>query len=424
MPRAACSVFNRAMNDLEAAGLSLADPAAFADDKTLQASLALLRREAPVHLVSPEGFNPFWAITRHADILEIERQNHLFTNSPRSVLADAKVDEFSQSPEGQILRTLIHMDDPDHADYRNLTKDWWQPKSLRRLEARLEELAKTYVDRMRAQGATCDFVTEVAMGFPLQVIMSILGVPEQDEHRMLKLTQELFGSTDPDMKRDDGANPMVTLMEFAQYFNQLTEDRRQKPTEDLASVIANGEIGGCPLGGVETASYYTIIATAGHDTTSSAISGGVLALVENPEAREALRSGDANLDHAVDEIIRWTTPVKHFMRTAQEDYELRGVKIRQGEALLLSYPSGNRDEEVFEDPFRFDITRHPNPHLAFGFGAHYCLGAKLARMEIRAILTELLPRIRSVELNGEPALVEANFVSGLKRLPLHVEWAD
>jgi cytochrome P450 len=412
------------MRDLQEAGLKLAQPAAFADAAGLHEAFVLLRREAPVHRVEPEGFNPFWAITKHADILEIERQHTLFTNAPRPVLQDAEADAFAASPEGQILRTLIHMDDPDHSAYRNLTKEWFQPRNLRRLEGRLAELASRFVGRMRERGAESDFVTEVAMGFPLHVIMSILGVPEADEAQMLKLTQELFGSADPDMKRDDGANPIVTLMEFARYFQKLTEDRRAKPTSDLASVIANGDLGGCPLGGVETFSYYTIVATAGHDTTSSAMAGGMLALVQHPEARRRLLAGEASMSRAVEEIIRWTTPVKHFMRTAQEDYELRGTTIARGDSVLLAYPSGNRDEEVFEDADTFNIDRHPNPHLAFGFGAHYCLGAKLARMELHALWNEILPRMKSVELAGEPALVESNFVSGLKRLPLRVEWAD
>ena len=410
--------------DLDAAALKLAAPEAFADDGSWHAAMRLLRQEAPVHRVEGEDFNPFWAITRHADILEIERDPERFTNDPRSVLQKKEADAFAQTEEGRLLRTLIHMDDPDHSAYRNLTKDWFQPRSLRRLEGRLAELAGRFIDRMRERGDESDFVREVAMGFPLHVIMSILGIPEEDEPRMLKLTQELFGAEDPDMKRDDGENPIVTLMEFAQYFAQITEARRSAPGEDLASVIANGAIGGQPLGNVETFSYYVIIATAGHDTTSSSMAGGVHALAERPDELRRLQEGDVPLEHAVDEIIRWVTPVKHFMRTAQEDYELRGTRIAAGDAVLLSYPSGNRDDEVFADPDRFDCSRHPNPHLAFGFGAHYCLGAKLARMQILALLRELLPRVRRMELAGEPALVESTFVSGLKRLPLRVSWAD
>ncbi len=410
--------------DLDAAALKLAATEAFADDGAWHAAMRLLRHEAPVHRVEGEDFNPFWAITRHADILEIERDPERFTNDPRSVLQKKEADAFAQTEEGRLLRTLIHMDDPDHSAYRNLTKDWFQPRSLRRLEGRLAELAGRFIDRMRERGDEADFVREVAMGFPLHVIMSILGIPEEDEPRMLKLTQELFGAEDPDMKRDDGENPIVTLMEFAQYFAQITEARRSVPGEDLASVIANGAIDGQPLGNVETFSYYVIIATAGHDTTSSSMAGGVHALAERPDELRRLQEGDVPLEHAVDEIIRWVTPVKHFMRTAQEDYELRGTRIAAGDAVLLSYPSGNRDEEVFADPDRFDSSRHPNPHLAFGFGAHYCLGAKLARMQILALLRELLPRVRKMELAGEPALVESTFVSGLKRLPLRVAWAD
>jgi cytochrome P450 len=224
---------------------------------------------------------------------------------------------------------------------------------------------------------------------------------------------------------------LQVLQDFVAYFNALTEDRRAHPAGDLASTIANGRLGGTddgePMGIIETISYYIIVATAGHDTTSSAMAGGIQALVEHPDQLQRLRDHMADepalLDTAVDEIIRWVTPVKHFMRNATEPYELRGHRFEPGDMVLLSYPSANRDEKVFDDPFRFDVGRSPNPHLAFGFGAHYCLGAKLAKMEIKALLTELVPRLRSIELAGEPALSHATFVSGLKRLPIRYELA-
>src|ERR1700704_542570 len=208
------------------------------------------------------------------------------------------------------------------------------------------------------------------------------------------------------------------MQDFFNYFNALIEDRRANPAEDLASTIANGTIDGDPVGIVEAMSYYVIICTAGHDTTSSAMAGGVQALIEHPEEMQRLRDDPGLVDSAVDEIIRWTTPVKHFMRTATEPYEVRGHRFEPGDMLLLSYPSANRDEEVFDEPFRFDVARSPNAHLAFGFGAHYCLGAKLAKMEIKALLTELIPRLRSIELAGKPDLTHTTFVGGLKHLPI------
>ena len=260
------------------------------------------------------------------------------------------------------------------------------------------------------------------MHMPLNVILDILGLPESDYPRMLKLTQELFGGQDEELQRDSSPEAMIAVVQdFFAYFTQVTEDRRANPTDDLASAVANGKINGEDLTLMQTISYYVITATAGHDTTSSAIAGGLQALIENPDQMERLRRDPSLVTTAADEIIRWVTPVKHFMRTATEDYELSGVTIKKGESVLLSYPSANRDGDVFENPDSFDITRSPNKHLAFGFGVHYCLGAMLARMEIKAMLTELIPRLKSIEIAGEPSLMKTTFVGGLKRLPVRYE---
>jgi cytochrome P450 len=248
--------------------------------------------------------------------------------------------------------------------------------------------------------------------------MTLLGVPEDDFGLMLKLTQELFGSDDDEFKRGDMAEQAMALLEMFQYFTELTAARRANPTEDLASAIANATIDGEPLSDIETVSYYAIIAAAGHDTSSASISGGMHALVEHPEQLARLRSDPALMPLAVEEMVRWTTPVKEFMRTAQRDYVIRGVKIAAGESVLLSYVSGNRDEEVFSDPFTFDVGRDPNRHIAFGYGVHFCLGAALARLEINSFFSELLPRLASVELAGRPDYLATTFVGGLKHLPI------
>jgi cytochrome P450 len=312
------------------------------------------------------------------------------------------------------------MDDPEHRDHRNLTSEWFLPKNLAKLDARLQQLADRSVQQMLDAGGEVDFAAQIAIQYPLYVILAILGLPEGDYPRMLRLTQELFGAEDPDFKRDDDtmAGIIQTVADFVNYFDGITADRKANPTGDLASVIANGIVNGEPIGHKEQLGYYIIAATAGHDTTSNSMSGGLLALIEHPEELARLKADPSLMATAVDEMIRWTSPVKHFMRTATVDYDIRGTTVKAGQDVLLSYWAANRDEEVFADPFRFDVGRSPNKHLAFGFGVHYCLGAMLARMEMKALFGALLPRLEHVELAGEPELVRSTFVSGLKRLPI------
>jgi cytochrome P450 len=393
-----------------------ATPKAYADEPKLHAALTHLRANAPVSWVEVPTYEPFWAITKQADIMDIERANTLFTNYPRPVLVTADNDE-RQAAVG--VRTLIHMDDPQHRVVRAIGADWFRPKAMRALKNRADELATLYVVKMAEVGPDCDFVQQVAVNYPLYMIMSLLGVPESDFPLMLKLTQELFGSDDDEFKRGvDGEEQMSALLEMFEYFTALTASRRENPTEDLASAIANAKVDGEPLSDIDTMSYYAIIAAAGHDTTSATISGGMLALIENPEQRARLSANLALMPLATEEMIRWVTPVKAFMRTATADTTVHGVPIANGESVLLSYVSGNRDEDIFDEPYRFDVTRDPNRHIAFGYGVHFCLGAALARMEINSFFTELLPRIESVELAGDPQHVATTFVGGLKHLPI------
>jgi cytochrome P450 len=399
----------------------LADPTAYADDDRLHAALTHLRANNPVAWVDNRPYRPFWAITKHADIMAIERDNQLFINEPRPLLTTAEGDDIAkaQLESGMGLRTLIHMDDPHHRKVRAIGADWFRPKAMRDLKVRVDELAKRYVDRLRDVGPECDFVTEIAVNFPLYVIMSLLGLPESDFGRMHALTQELFGGDDDEYKR--GSTPeeqLEVLLEFFAYFSQLTASRREHPTDDLASAIANGLVDGEPLSDVDTASYYVIVATAGHDTTKDAISGGLHALIENPGELRRLRDDPELMPTAVEEMIRWSTPVKEFMRTATADTTVRGVDIAKGDSVYLAYVSGNRDEEVFDEPFRFDVSRNPNKHVAFGYGVHFCLGAALARMEMSSLFAELIPRLDSIELAGPPELSATTFVGGLKHLPI------
>jgi cytochrome P450 len=409
---------------IDEASKVFADPTSYADEPRLHAALTHLRAHAPVSLVDIRPYRPFWAITKHADIMKIERANDLFVNEPRPLLTTADGDDMAreQLDAGMGLRTLIYMDDPQHRVVRAIGADWFRPKAMRALKVRVDELAKIYVDKMVAARDECDFVQEVAVNYPLYVIMSLLGLPESDFPRMLALTQELFGGDDDEFKRGATLEEQLqVLLEFLGYFNALTASRREQPTEDLASAIANARVDGQPLSDVETTSYYVIIATAGHDTTSATIAGGLQALIENPDQRKRLSDHLDLIPLATEEMIRWVTPVKEFMRTATADTSIRGVPIAQGESVYLSYVSGNRDEEVFDDPFRFDVGRDPNRHLAFGYGVHFCLGAALARMEVNSFFAELLPRLKTIELNGNPELISTTFVGGLKHLPIRYQ---
>ncbi len=410
----------------------LGAPAAYADGRIHEA-YRWLRANEPLGVAEIEGVDPFWAVTRHADILEISRQNSLFHNGDRSPTivsqeADRQVREMmGGSPH--LLRTLIHMDEPDHLKYRLLTQAWFMPQNLKRLEDQIRVLAKAAVAKMAAQVGPdgvgrCDFVKEVALHYPLRVIMSIMGVPEADEPRMLKLTQELFGAADPELARDAGTPPaerkfdMGVIIDFSNYFRAISEDRRAHPTDDLASLIANSQIDGQPISDLEAMSYYIIVATAGHDTTSSSTAGAMWALAENPGELAKVKKDPSLIPSLVDESIRWTTPVKTFMRTVTEDTSFAGRDMKKGDWLMLCYASGNRDEAVFEDPDHFHVDRKPNKHLAFGYGAHLCLGQHLAKMEMRILWEELLPRLSELALDGVPAMSESSFVNGPKRLPI------
>ena len=401
----------------------IAYPETYADEKELHDIFTFMRKEDPVSWVEPNQFRPFWAITKHEDIIEIEKQNELFINDPRTTLMDIPTEDAIKEFTGGshlLVRSLVHMDNPDHQLYRSLTQKWFAPPNLESLKKDIRNIAKEYVNKMVDHGNECDFAKDVAIFYPLRVIMSILGVPKEDEPRMLRLTQELFGGRDEDMIRDESetSSESNTITDFFEYFTALTEDRRKNPTNDVSSVIANAQINNEQLGHLEAMSYYVIIATAGHDTTSSSTAGGILALIENPEQLSKLKNNPSLMTSAVEETIRWVTPVKNFFRTATQNYDLKDRKIKKDDSILLCYPSGNRDEEIFDDPFQFKVDRSPNRHLAFGHGAHLCLGKYLAKIEMEIFYEELFKKIENIELNGEPEWVKASFVSGLKSLPI------
>jgi cytochrome P450 len=329
-------------------------PEAYTDLDAWHAVAARLRRADPVCRVEVPDFDPFYAVTKHADVIEIERQPERFLNTANAILAPV-----SRRGPDALLKTLINIDGEEHRAYRAVTNEWFKPANIRRaFEPRVRVLAKKYVDRMAELGSECDFALDIARFYPLQVIMSILGVPESDEALMLDLTQKIFGADDPDFGPGRDLTALQTVVaQMIQYFARVTDDRVAHPGEDLATVIANSDVLD-PLGKI---GYYVIVATAGHDTTSSTLAGGFEALIRHPDQLALLKREPERIENAVEETIRWVTPVRHFLRHAQEDYVLRGVQLRKGDALLMSYLSANRDEDVFRDSLRFDVARENAP---------------------------------------------------------------
>ena len=413
-----------------------------------QQAFAWLRANEPVRWVEPEGFRPFWVITKHADITEIEKRPEIFTSERRPILMkEASAPELREellaeifaklqdsprllevlatSSESGLIRSLVQMDPPDHTAYRELVQPWFKPTNIKKLEERMSLIITEILDDMMGDGShnECDFVQDVAVKAPLRLITELLCVPREDEWRILQLTNELFAGDDPEMQRmaDDPLSIFDTIKDIYQYFSDLTDKLRAEPEENLASYIANGRINGEYMPYKELISYYTIVATAGHDTTRNSISGGLHALLTHPEQLKLLQetAGDEEaLKLAVEEMLRWTTPVVQFSRTAEQDYELRGKTIRQGDTVGLMYASASFDEDIFDDPFKFDITRKPNRHLAFGTGPHQCLGLILARLEMRLFFQQLVPRIAEMEVMGAPERIRASFVHGLKHMPI------
>lgn len=385
-----------------------------------------LRKESPVYWYAQRGHTPFWAITKHEDIMEVSSQPDIFSNEAGGiiVLNEAQIQSFIEGGSGSPLaqmKTIITMDPPEHRSYRKVASGYFTPRGVTNLDEIVKSSAAAIFDELPDEGEV-DFIETIAQKHPLRVLATILGINEEQEERLLVITQELFGGEDPDMQRqgeDREAARKELGMEFYMLFDEIIKDRRACPRDDLATMIANDQLSdGCPLGQLETLGYYLIVFTAGHDTTRNALSGAISAFLDHPDQFERLRQDPSLSKSAVDEIVRWTTPVNYMKRQAVQDYELRGQKIKAGEELALFYCSANRDEDVFEDPFTFDIGRSPNRHLGFGWAEHYCLGAHLAKASMKALTEEMVRRIDWMEPNGERTFISSNFVVGLKTLPV------
>jgi cytochrome P450 len=403
----------------------IVDPQIMGNEQTMHGLFTHLRENQPVAYLEHPDFEPFWVLTRHEDIKYVSQNNDRFINNPRTVILMREFENMLLEQFGTRsgLETLIHMDNPKHRKLRNVTREWFKPSPIARLTPMMEEIAREYVDKMQALGGECDFVKDIALLYPLRVIMSIIGVEPEEEPMMLKLTQELFGGQDPDQSRgEDMTDSLGVLTDFFTYFKQVVEDRKRNPTDDLATVLANAQVDGEPIGDLDQISYFIITATAGHDTTAATIGGGMKALLDFPQQAQRLREDPSLYHSAAREMIRWVSPVRHMMRTVMEDTEFCGQTIRAGESLSLWYPSANRDPRAFDRPDEFDVTRDNRNQLTFGYGGHMCLGQHLAILEVECFFRELLPRLESIELAGDPQWIEAYFVGGLKSMPVRYKF--
>jgi cytochrome P450 len=419
-------------------------PEGHRDDEPLFAAYRWLRENAPLAKVHVEGYDPLWLVAKHADIMEIEKQPAVFPSgggtkpgSHNPILQNQAGDAFTMSLTGgslRILETVTYLDPPEHTMVRNIAAEWFRPASLKKWEDRIRELAREAIAARLHPGTNdLDIVGDFALSFPLHVIMTLFGVPAGDEPRMMALTQEFFGTADPEAQRAD-VTPLspeaaaqqwsAAIRDFYAYFDALVEARRAEPRDDLASIVANARRPDGELYPKEVAyGWFIAIATAGHDTTSSTLAGILEALAQHPGQFARVKADPSLIPGLVDEGLRWVSPVKHFVRQASQDYLLRGQQIAEGDRLMLLYQSANRDADVFEAPGEFRLDRKPNRQIAFGYGPHMCIGQHLAKQELRVMLEELLPRLVSLEITGGRKVVQTNFVGGLRRLPMRVELA-
>jgi cytochrome P450 len=378
-----------------------------------------LRREDPVHWYDRTEGPPFWAVTRHADIIEVSKQPERFLNGPMLVIPH----EPGQRDDPRFPPTLIQLDPPKHGIYRQLVSKRFTPRYLRTMHADIERIGKEIVDKLVVEGGRgeCDFVNEVSKPLPIAVIAWMLGVPRADWEKLFDWTNRTIGAGDPEYQ-EAGKTPQETALaamtELFMYFARLVEEKKKNPADDLVTLFAHAQVDGQPLPPMDVLAFCLIIVVAGNETTRNATTGGMLAFIEHQKELRKLQANPKLLPSAIEEVVRWVSPIIHFARTAADDYELQGRRIRKGDVLGLFYPSANRDEEIFDDPFEFRIDRDPNPHLGFGIGEHFCLGSHLARLELLVAYKHLLPRIEEIELAGPVERLHSALVGGVKHLPI------
>jgi cholest-4-en-3-one 26-monooxygenase len=376
-----------------------------------------LRHEAPVyrHLRSePDQPLTFWVLTRHADVVRTSRLFENYSSYRKGCLL------YEDRPDLDVARMLIDLDPPEHTRLRMLVSRGFTPRAVRSLDGHFREVTARILDSA-LQAGTFDFVTEVAAELPLIAIAELLGVPVEDRHKMFEWSNRMVGASDPEYNSTgDPTAGAAAMTELYMYANELAAQRKIEPKDDIITTLLTAE-GDDALSEHEFDLFVLLLSVAGNETTRNAISHGVLAFMEFPDQWTALRADGALLEPAIEEILRWASPVMQFRRTATCDVDLHGEHIAEGDPVVMYYIAANRDEDVFTDPYRFDVTRTPNPHVAFGGGGpHFCLGAQLARLEMRIMFEELLARVESLTLAGEVSRLRSNFINGIKHLPTKV----
>jgi cholest-4-en-3-one 26-monooxygenase len=373
----------------------------------------LLREQDPVHWHDEPGGPGFWAVTRYADAVAVNRDAETFSSARRGAL----IHELPEEELAQQRMMMLNMDPPMHTRYRLLVNKGFTPRMVGRLEDRARELTNRILDDVCEKGE-CDFVTDVAAELPLQMIAEIMGVPMKDRQLLFDWSNRMVGSEDPEYQVSAEAATKAAL-ELYDYAHRLVAEKRIQSHDDILSVLIDAKIGDDKLTELELDMFFLLLAVAGNETTRNLISHGMVALIEHPDQRQLLLEDPSLLPSAIEEMLRWATPVMHFRRTAVRDTEIGGRAVSEGDKVVFWHISANRDSAAFDDPYTFDIRRQPNEHIAFGGGGpHFCLGANLARLEIRVMFEEVLRRMPDMELSGPVQRLRSNFINGLKHVPV------
>ena len=388
----------------------LSDPRAF-DGGFPHEYFRMLRRDAPVSWNAERDGGPgFWVITKYDDLKQVSREPNLFS----SWRGGTNIFDPPENTLMELRAIMLNMDPPQHVKFRRLVQKGFTPRMVTRLEEHIRDMARTIVDRVAHKGE-CEFVSEIAAELPMQVICELVGVPEEDRRRVYDLSNLMIGFDDPEVQasREQGKQAGIEMFMYAA---KLAEQGRTQPADNLATALVNAEVDGEKLTELEFNSFFLLLAVAGNETTRTVTAHGMRLLMEHPDQRRRLIDNPGLIPSAIEEILRYNPPVMYFRRTATADTEIRATKIRAGDKITMWYPSVNRDEDVFPDPDRFDVARSPNEHLAFGIGEHFCLGANLARLELKVIFEELLRRLPDMEPAAPPRLLRSNFIDGIKEM--------